>query len=319
MLDWSSRIDDLAYKLGREYGIQDRMAVEILLSALIDCPRTPLLWLCLETNWFQRDCLGAWFSFGALWTPCSLPRLRAKRPWRGVDAEIYSWFEGQDETRLFIEPDYERYPRFEMLAYSPLILQRTLRLRSCAPRGADPLQSLDMRNQERRADELAAATRYVLEDRVQSRPVDPPAFIEPKNFLYHCELTQKLAPWYQDWDTLVRAFALIAVRHAFLYGRTETEEEDHAAMSRVARDSIPVWIGKALAMLMEGPKETKVLRDHMALFEQRRRSGHGAQRELWRLHRKEIIRWNKVSQRWQIVENHREAVRAALAGRLFER
>ena len=41
MLDWTGRLDGLAFHLSREYSIEDRGAIEILLAALIDCPRTP--------------------------------------------------------------------------------------------------------------------------------------------------------------------------------------------------------------------------------------------------------------------------------------
>ena len=107
MIDWNARIDDLMDTLRRQEGIEDRMAVEVLLSALIDCPRTPTTWLILETNWFDRDCLNAWFSFGHLWRPTSLLRLRRRAPWREVENEMQGWLENPDEKHLFIEPQTE--------------------------------------------------------------------------------------------------------------------------------------------------------------------------------------------------------------------
>jgi hypothetical protein len=47
MLDWSGRLDDLLFFLSSAYKIEDRQAVEILLSALIPCPRTPSFWTVL--------------------------------------------------------------------------------------------------------------------------------------------------------------------------------------------------------------------------------------------------------------------------------
>jgi hypothetical protein len=40
--------------------MEDRAALEILLSALVPTPRTPALWLVAEPNWFLRDCAPAW-------------------------------------------------------------------------------------------------------------------------------------------------------------------------------------------------------------------------------------------------------------------
>ena len=318
MLNWASRIDDLADKLAREYTIDDRPAIEVLLSALVNCPRTPSSWLILETNWYSRDCLEAWFSFGEHWIPCSLPRLRGRGPkWREVEAETQEWLDNPSDERLFVEPDYERYPRFDRLSQAQFLLNRSLRIRTRSARAADPLRSLDKYNQDRRTDELNAATRYVLEDRVQARPQDPPRFIEPPNFLYHVELIQRLAPWYSDWHTLVKAFALLAVRRAFLFGRAETDESDNQAMARVLRDSIPPWIAKALRLLLEGPSKRQTIEKHMQLEEKSQRSKHGARRELVRLHRNGLIQFNKLARHWTIAENHREGIRAALESRTF--
>ena len=255
MIDWDARIAELAATLERDYAMSDREAVEILLAALVNCPRTPSTWLVLETNWYARRCTDAWFSFGESWTPETLPRLRARSPWREIEAEINQWLENPSDDHLFVEPDYERYPRFHRLTQARYLLQRTLRIRARSKRIGEPLYSLDKYAQERRADELAAATRFVLEDRAQARPTDLPRFLEPPDYLYHVELIQRLAPWYEDWNTLVRSFALIAVRRAYLFGRTETNAEDNAAMARIARDSVPPWISKALWVLLDGVAE----------------------------------------------------------------
>lgn len=317
MLDWASRVDELADKLAREHAVEDRMAVEILLSALVDCPRTPSSWLILETNWYDRQCLNAWFSFGELWAPCSLARLRVRSPWRVIEAEIKEILDAPPRERLFVECDYERYPYFGRLTQSRYILQRALRIRARSVRTGDPLLSLDRYNQDRRSGELKALARYVLEDRAGLRPQNPPRFVEPRNFLYQVELVQRLAPWYPDWNLLVEALAVIALRRAYLYGRVETDETDNQAMGRVLRDSIPPWVVKALTPLLEGPSKTQTIEKRMQLEEKTRSSGHGAHRELVRLHRSGVIRWNKLAQHWEIVEDHREGIRAALQAQSF--
>ena len=113
------------------------------------------------------------------------------------------------------------------------------------------------------------------------------------------------------------SFALIAVRRAYLLGRAETDESDNRAMARVLQDSIPPWVAKALALLLDAPSQTQTLEKRMALEEKSRRSGHGAHRELVRLHRGGIIRWNKLAQHWALVDEHRQGISAALEQRTF--
>jgi hypothetical protein len=317
MVDWAGRIDELMHKLAAEHGVDDRGAVEVLLSARIACPRTASTWLILETNWFSRECLDAWFSFGESWVPIALPTLRARQPWRSIEEQTKEWLDNPSDERLFVEPDYERYPYFHRLTQSQYLLQRCLRLRALARRTADPLRWLDKLQQERRAEELAALTRHVLEDRVGARPADPPAFHQPENFLYHCELVQRCAPWYTDWSILVRAFALIAVRRAFLFGRVQTDASDDQAIARVAADSIPPWIAKALRRLLDGPSQMQTLENIMGLEEKTRRSGHGAYRELVRLRRQGVISFDRAKMHWTILDRHREGIRELLDGRAF--
>lgn len=316
-IDWAARIDEVTHQLAREYTVEDREAVEILLAALVNCPRTPASWIILETNWFSRTCDEAWFSFGGHWMPQSLARLRARSPWRVIEAEIEEWLNNPSDEHLFIECDFERYPYFHRLTQAHFLLQRSLRVRTRCARAADPLRGIDKIAEERRADNLNAAARYALEDRAGLRTADPPRFAEPASFLYYCELLQRLAPWYPDWQTLVQALALLAVRRAYLLGRTETDESDNRILARVLRDSIPPWVAKALRLLGDGPSQTQTVEKHMQLEEKTRRSGHGAHRELVRLHRGGLVRWNKQAQHWEIVEEHRQGIADALAGKAF--
>src|SRR5262249_52457674 len=130
MLDWSSRVDDLAFHLSTGYRMEDRAALEILLSALVPCPRTPSLWLVLETNWFARDCGLGWVSFGETWQPASLPLLRTMRS-RDANKLIATWLDNRSpQGRLFVECDYDgRIPRYRPLCDSRSLLTLTLRLR----------------------------------------------------------------------------------------------------------------------------------------------------------------------------------------------
>jgi len=317
MLDWTARIDALAHQLAAAHSVDDRPALEILLAALINCPRTPSSWLTLETNWYARECMDAWFSFGETWTPCSFARLRARSPWRAIEAEMKEMMESPSDEHLFVEPDFERYPYWNHSTQAHYLLQRCLRLRLVTTRTADPLRGLDKYNQERRSDELYALTRDVLEDRTGARSSDPPRFLEPRDFLYYCELVQKLAPWYRDWTELVQAFAVVAVRRAYLLGRSETDASDDRAMARVGRDSVPPWIAKALAILLDGPSQLPTLEKYMRLEDKTRRSGYGSRHEIVRLARNGAIWWNKQNKHWAVVERHRDGIRALLEGRAF--
>lgn len=317
MIDWAARIDELADKLAREYGMPDRPALDVILSALVDCPGTPAVWLILETNWYSRYCLDAWFAFGETWIPQSLPRLRARSPWRQIEEEIQQWLDAPSDPHLFIESDYDRYPYFNRLTQGHFLLHRSLRIRTRTARSGDPLRSLDTRTMDRRKDELAAAADLALADRVRSRAENPPAFRQPTNFLYHLETLQRLAPWYPDWDLFTRSFAALAVRHAHLYNRRETGPEDIRVMARVAADSVPLWITKALRILAAGPAQTRTIEVAMCLEDKTRRSGHGAHSELVRLRRKGAIRFEGKKMHWKLTDEHRDAIVAILEGRAF--
>ena len=89
-------------------------------------------------------------------------------------------------------------------------------------------------------------------------------------------------------------------------------------MARLLRDSIPPWITKALVLLLDGQSTSWTIEKHMALEEKTRRSGHGAHRELVRLHRNGVIYWDKFAQRWRIVEDHLRGVRDVLEGKAFQ-
>ena len=74
-------------------------------------------------------------------------------------------------------------------------------------------------------------------------------------------MLQRLAPWYPDWSLLLNALASLAVHHAYIYGRTETTEEDWKILARVAADSVPPWIHRAVRYLAKqrGNEEERTL------------------------------------------------------------
>jgi hypothetical protein len=109
MLDWSSRIDDLALHLA-QYRMEDRGALESLLSALVPTPRTSTLWFVLETNWFSRDCQRAWFSFGEDWQPASLPLLRTSAPATPTNSSPAGSMTGLDRTSCSSNAFRRTYP-----------------------------------------------------------------------------------------------------------------------------------------------------------------------------------------------------------------
>jgi len=73
MIDWGAYLDDLAYCLSTQYEVEDRMALEILLSALVDCPHTaPLYGWCSRPTTTTAIAQGAGFrSARAGWWICS--------------------------------------------------------------------------------------------------------------------------------------------------------------------------------------------------------------------------------------------------------
>lgn len=320
MIDWGARIDDLTDVLQRQVAIHDRMVVEVLLSAMLKVPRTRAAWVILETNWYDGACRDAWFSFGRLWMPESLLRLRRRAPSLRVDEEIDGWLANPDEQRLFIEPDFERYPVNSMISHGHFLLQRCSRIRTRLLHTPSLLRELDENEALRRQAELAACARKILEDPFHARPAEPPKFIEPPDFLYCCELVHKLAPWFPDWRLCVLNLGALAIRHAYLYGRTETGQEERDMLARLMHDMVPSWVRRMLETLMiEETARFSKLEDAMQL-RQKAHSGYGAHAELRRMRRTgiiDILRRQRVGGLWYITEKHRRGVELLLEGRLF--
>lgn len=306
------------FVLNRDYKIEDRQAVEILLSAQVICPRTPAMWMVIETNWYSRQTEDAWFAFGtAVWTPWSFPGLRVFRPWRQRYQILAEIFEDSEMERLFVESDWERFPHADRVPGALELLDRSLRIRCLTGRGTVPLMTLDFNELQRRRDLLSAATRMVLEDPAGDRPQNPPKFVAPPNLLYHAELLQRLCPWFRDWNVLLRNLSILAIRHAYLLGRDETNEEDWRLMARVAADSIPPWVRKATEALLIEPTSPQRIQRLMNLYEATKRSGHGAYAETRRLAKGDLIHYRNRGNCWEINEKHRRTIDLLLNQKAF--
>ena len=266
----------------------------------------------LETNWFSRDCQRAWFSFGETWQPASLPLLRTMRS-RDANKLIATWLDDRSpQGRLFVECDYDgRIPRYRPLCDSRSLLTRTLRLRILStPDGVS--RPIDEQRASERALRLRALTADVIEDRAQARPFDPPVWREPPNFLYHAELAVRLAGRHHDYGESVHALRSLAIRHAYLDGRTETDETDWSLLARVLADSVPPWLRRIVEHLSASPK-------HKAQAEtlQRIMRLESHNHELARLGRTGILTWHP-SQIWSLTPLHTRFVTELVAGRAFQ-
>jgi hypothetical protein len=327
MLDWHARIDDLHQFLAAEYQVHDREAIQVLLAALINCPDTPLLRVVLETGWAARYCEQTWFAFGGLWDPVSLTNLLAQRPSR-LDRMIRDEYLAEPgSTRLFIESQPERIPRYGSNGRSregAYLLSQCLRLRTPTPLTPANL-IISHSDAMRRSGKLRALTLAVIEDRTGARPQQPPAFTQPPQFLSQVSLVHKLAPWYSDWSALLNAFACLAVRHAYLHGRAETAVEDYRVLARVARDCMPPWIAQALLCLCAGASAsckyaTLVSAMHLPAEPHAadRHPERTPQGELHRLREHGLLEWASKEMTWSLAPQFAPQVASLLAGHAFE-
>jgi hypothetical protein len=309
MIDWEERIDELVLFLSREYRVEDRAAVEVLLAALIDCPRTPALWIVIETGWFQRECSPGWFAFGGHWVPESLPALRLLRP-RWANRRIDAWI-ADERSHLAVEPDYHRLHRWHIRVDSPSLLTRTLRLR--VPATSDgATRPIDLRASDARTQRLYALASDVLDDRASARPPDPPVWREPANFLYLVEIACRLGGRSPDYGQIAHALRALAVRRAWLLGRSQVDETDLAILARALNDSIPPWIMRLFRHLENAPDHrapAETLQDVM-------RVEGPDNHELARLGGAQLLKYQR-GHVWSLVPTHAPAVSLLIAGRAF--
>lgn len=318
MIDWGARIDEMMHICERDYDMHDREALEILLSALVDCPRTPQTWLILETSWWARNCDDGWFALGGTWSPASCQSMRGGWP-RELAEKMAGLMDAPAEPQLFIEPVWDKYPYWREINYAVELLSRSLRVRVPIKRTSDPLRSIDLQADERRYDALGAAADAVLSDRVKARRDSPPAFRDPPEFLYQVETLQRLSPWFLSWNMLVKNLGALAVRHAYLYGRDETGPDENRIMARAARDSVPVWVQKAALTMKSHGTDVQLLEKAMLLGDRMQKIGNGAHGELTRLRRGGIFHHEPYRGKfWTLGLEHRAATLAIVEGQAFD-
>jgi hypothetical protein len=317
MIDWGARLDDLDHFLATQYRVQDRLAVEILLSALIDCPRTPALWTVLETNYYSRDCRRAWFAFDGSWRPRSLGAIRGNRP-RNLHRDLTEWLE-DSSSRLLVEPDFERPQSIRHLAELPFLLGKCLRIRArTAVTGLT--QPVDERMGELRAEQLAEFSRRVLEDPIggpQTRRGGRSRRVSciPPNSRSACAASIGIGV------SCVICCGSWAVRHAYLHGRSEVAQEDWQVLARVGRDTVPPWIARAIEHLNAAPDHHGshlVLARAMRIDSDDKEAATYAKEELGRLRKAGLIEWSPKHKAWALVPEHAAGVYSVIAGRAFE-
>lgn len=319
MLDWAARIEDLHEFLAREYDVTDTLAVEILLSALIPCPRTANIWITLETNWATPECDTAWFGFGGEWLPVSFLDLRGRgASWRDREQKVSEWLGGPIQERLFVEPEYEHYPRWSFFAQALLIQARALRLRTRTPRSLAGLNLLDQYQEELTLDKLRHLTQNIIKEGKHWRSENPPAFVDPPHFAHYVEMLEKLSGWFTDWRILVRSLAWLAVRHAYLFGREETGPPEDRILERIMRDSIPPWIHKAIEALAGGESKTVTVSKKMGLEERSKNNFRvGPRSELRRLKVAGVVESSGNHLNLQLVPKYRDSVLRLIRGEAF--
>lgn len=228
MIDYSERVEEVAQVLSHEYAVEDRAAVEILLAARLDCG-LPYPWLIVETPYYRLDPGAAWFA-QIYQDAYPLPLLRTMRP-RRSNVEIQDMLRERERARLFIEPNWE-LPMTTAYQFRmwPYLLQECVRLRTPYPR--------TLLVEQRAALLLKQAVDRALDSRFREGKAEPAQ--PPRSLPYWCELLQRLAPSLRDWDCLLTNLCALAGRRAYLFNR-HVDSTDWEAISRVMRDSIPVW------------------------------------------------------------------------------
>jgi hypothetical protein len=112
---------------------------------------------------------------------------------------------------------------------------------------------------------------------------------------------------------LVNALGVLAVHHAYLRGAEATDERDWAMLKRVMRDSVPVWVTRAVRYMGEegmgskGRPDFPGIRSAMGLKAHDVESGTVA--ELYRLRERGLIEWRPRKMEWVMVQKHAQGIR----------
>ena len=242
---YPARIRELHDWLAARYCQTDTQGIDILLAAMLpqSVTRVKCPWIILETDYPSRDTFDGWFNFGSdgaegelpLSKSLVIPRVLRRRFHSDI---VHKWVEERPAgtPSLFVEPEWRRLPFSGRHQYSydhiyAVLLSQCIRLRVVHPRG-DQGMRLD-----RTADklELARLTRRVIDCEFR-QPIDP-TIKAPSSFLYWCELLQRIAPQFTDWEALTGQIAAVARGISLLY--SDGRPPDWTAAERVIRDSIP--------------------------------------------------------------------------------
>lgn len=313
MIDWNGRIDDLMSFLDREWKISDRDVVEMLLAAMVDCPRTPPLWVVLETPWYDVETRHAWFSFGGLVETASLPRMRRIGFHSEAMDTAQRWL-NDPKPLVLVEPEWDKFWTANRLPQYEFVQQRALRLRTPLPKTDIAFRTLDSEDGLKLAAELAHYARKCVSDPTRDRSPNPPKFRLPPDLCYHLELVQKMSPFYRDWNLVAAMVGGMAVRRAHLYGRTETDEDDMRVISRLMADMIPVWVAILIERLCCGPVRTANLYRTMGMGMIGSYRIKRAAIEVFRLFAEGVIMRRKEHDTWTYNERHVMAMRNVIDG-----
>jgi hypothetical protein len=237
MISFEERVEDCWLTVNADYGVSDRLAIEILLAAQVECP-LPYPWLIVETTYYSLNTEQAWFNLqGAEVIPLPMMRVMHSRKAGDILMRVLN----EKGPKVFVEPNYT-LPVFTRPRLYPYLLQRCSRLRVKNPATVPVNEAGVLR--------LREATKRALDTRWRGQPPltlpDP-----PRSLLYWSELLQRLSPSLRDWETLVRSLIALAARRAYLYDRP-VDESDWAAVARVMSDSIPYWTTELLKEFHRG-------------------------------------------------------------------
>ena len=270
MNPYPERLTELHRFLEAQFGHKDRMATEILLTALLPTivtgHRRP--WIIIETDWPSRDCQSAWFSFGL--TDCRLDgatnilttagnadrlavrSLSTPRVQRSARCEeiLQEWLalRRTDAPGLFVEAEWRRLPTagrgatLLMATHSySVLLSQCIRLRVDHPRGGYATLTRD--EQTAVTNELRRLASRVLDcsHRALTRPMTINSQLDKQigKLRYWLELLQRLAPLQTDWDALIGSVSACATGRDALYGEQTERRLDGGTAERLMRDMIP--------------------------------------------------------------------------------
>jgi hypothetical protein len=310
MIDFAARVEDVDGILRSRYGVDDKIAVEIILAAWMEAQKLPYPWLVIETRHYSRDLDSVdstpWFlfGFGSRWplagspetlSACaSIPYFRTLRA-RKVDEIFDRELSVRQRPLLWIEPEYDTPPpmkRYGQESWEQLN-QATVRLRMLHPLLNRQLPSERL--------ELNQAARQAMDPRF--RPAEPEQKPLPGSLLYWLELLHKISGRQRSWEDLVRNFSGLIGRLHWL--DPEIDWRKHCA--RVIRDSVPYWTAEIIRVLHQPDVFEKISRNVMHRTPAYTRL-RVIRTELRRLQSTGMLKRAQGSFYWALSEPHRQNI-----------